>query len=219
MHQAYNFVTGPLAWVTFIVFFGGIAFKIVQSYLLARQKDRELLYYFDLKFALRSIINWLIPFRAKAWQLNPVLTVVTFAFHLCLILVPVFLCAHVLLWKESWDISYWYLPAQLADLMTLVVIGACLFFAWRRIVNPAIKFVTTVQDWAVLLLVFIPFLTGFLAYHQIFPYLPMLILHILSAEILLMSIPFTRLSHMFFAWMTRAYIGSEFGKIRKAIDW
>jgi nitrate reductase gamma subunit len=47
----------------------------------------------------------------------------------------------------------------------------------------------------------------------------MFILHILSGEILLAAIPFTRLSHMIYAPFTRAYMGSEFGGVRHARDW
>ena len=35
----------------------------------------------------------------------------------------------------------------------------------------------------------------------------------------LLAIPFTRLSHMLFSPFTRAYMGSEFGKVRMARDW
>ena len=36
-------------------------------------------------------------------------------------------------------------------------------------------------------------------------------------EIMLVAIPFTRLSHMIFSPLTRAYMGSEFGKVRHAV--
>jgi nitrate reductase gamma subunit len=64
-----------------------------------------------------------------------------------------------------------------------------------------------------------PFITGFLVYYQWFGYQTLLILHILSGEIMLVAIPFTRLSHMLFAPLTRAYMGSEFGGVRHAKDW
>ena len=47
----------------------------------------------------------------------------------------------------------------------------------------------------------------------------MIILHILSGELWLAAIPFTRLSHMVLAPLSRAYIGSEFGAVRHAKDW
>ena len=43
--------------------------------------------------------------------------------------------------------------------------------------------------------------------------------HIVSGEIMLMAIPFTRLSHMIFSPFTRAYMGSEFGAVRHVKDW
>jgi nitrate reductase gamma subunit len=47
----------------------------------------------------------------------------------------------------------------------------------------------------------------------------MVIAHILAGEVMLVAIPFTRLSHMVFSPLTRAYMGSEFGKVRMARDW
>jgi nitrate reductase gamma subunit len=70
-----------------------------------------------------------------------------------------------------------------------------------------------------LAIVVAPFVTGFLAYHQWLGYKFWLILHILSGEIMLVAIPFTRLSHMFFFPMTRGYLGSEFGYVRHVKDW
>jgi hypothetical protein len=37
--------------------------------------------------------------------------------------------------------------------------------------------------------------------------------------LLLMVIPFTRLSHMLFFFFSMAYMGSEFGAVRNARDW
>jgi nitrate reductase gamma subunit len=107
----------------------------------------------------------------------------------------------------------------LADVMTAIVVLCCVFFAVRRLVRPEVKYVTTASDWIVLLIVALPYLTGFLAYHQIGPYKYMIIGHILSGEVWLAALPFTRLSHMFLTPFTRAYIGSEFGAVRHARDW
>jgi len=37
---------------------------------------------------------------------------------------PIFLFAHVILWKQSWDISWWFISDAAADFMTVLVIGA-----------------------------------------------------------------------------------------------
>jgi nitrate reductase gamma subunit len=219
MNAAYLFVTGPLAWAAFLVFGLGLIGKLGYSLYMARSRDPEVLRYFSLKYALRSILNWLSPFRARSWRMQPDLTGITFIFHICLILVPVFLSAHIVLLEQKWGFSYWTLPDSVADVLTVVVILSCLYFAGRRVLSPQQRFTSGLQDWLILGLVLLPFLTGFIAYHQLGGYQVVLILHIVCGEILLAAIPFTRLSHMFLGPLLRAHIGSEFGLIRRARDW
>lgn len=219
MNAAYEFVTGPLAWAAWGIFLLGSAWRLNSMYQLAKKKDASSLAFMDWGFSLRSIVNWLIPFNALGWKKNPAMTVATFAFHACLIATPIFLMAHVALWDEFFGISYASLPDGTADAMTLVVVAACLFFAGRRFMQPEVRFITTGQDWLALVIVLAPFLTGFLAYHQVFDYQIMVIAHIVAGEIMLAAIPFTRLSHMVFSAFTRAYMGSEFGGVRHARDW
>ena len=78
---------------------------------------------------------------------------------------------------------------------------------------------TSASDYVILAIVAAPFVTGFFAYHQWFAYRSFMILHILTGEIMLVAIPFTRLSHMIYSPFTRAYMGSEFGAVRHARDW
>ena len=173
----------------------------------------------SLKYGLRSILRWSTPFATENMRRHPVLTIVGFAFHICLILTPIFLLAHVTLVDESWNLSWWTLPEGVAEIMILIVIAACVFFLVRRLVNPEVQYVTSASDYILLAIVAAPFITGFLVYYQWFGYQTLLILHILSGELMLVTIPFTRLSHMLFAPLTRAYMGSEFGGVRHARDW
>ncbi len=41
----------------------------------------------------------------------------------------------------------------------------------------------------------------------------------LAGELMLVAIPFTKLSHMLVFAFTRAYMGSEFGSVRNSRDW
>lgn len=219
MHDIYQFVTGPLAWAAFILFFGGCLYRLISLLLLVKKKESFIFSYMSFKYSFRSIFHWIVPFATENWKRHPWLTIVTFAFHLCLIITPLFLLSHIVLWEESWNVSWWSLPDGLADAMTVIVIASCVFFRIRRRVVPEVRFVTSFSDYVILAIVAAPFLTGFLAYHQWFAYRFFVIAHILSGEIMLAAIPFTRLSHMLFSPLTRAYMGSEFGKIRHAKDW
>jgi nitrate reductase gamma subunit len=219
MHDVYQFISGPMVWISLIVFVGGTVYQLMRLILLVNRKEKFIFSYMSWKYSLRSILHWITPFATKNWRLHPLLTIVTFSFHICLILAPVFLLSHIILWDESWSISWWSIPERLADFMTLVVIAGCIFFLVRRLKLPEVRFVTSASDYIILALVVAPFITGFLAYHQVFAYRVVLILHILTGEIMLIAIPFTRLIHMLFAPLTRAYMGSEFGGIRHARDW
>ncbi|SDB37734.1 hypothetical protein SAMN05660653_01813 [Desulfonatronum thiosulfatophilum] len=219
MYDIYNFVTGPLVWIAFIIFVVGSIYRLASMYALAKKKDAVSLAYMDWKFSFRSIINWLIPFNSLGWKANPALTVVTFIFHVLLLLTPILLSAHVILFSDSWGFSWWTISDNTANYMTMAIIAACIFFAVRRFYLRDVRFLTTSQDWLILALVALPFVTGLLAYYQLFNYQIMLIAHVVVGCLVIAAIPFTRLSHMLFAVFTRSYIGSEFGKIRRAKDW
>jgi nitrate reductase gamma subunit len=219
MREIYNFVSGPLVWLAFILFFGGCLYRLVRLFMLVKEKEPFIFTYMSWKYSLRSIFHWIIPFGTVNWRRHPILTVVTFVFHIGLVIAPIFLLAHVILLDEAVNLSWWTLPDAWADVLTVVVIIGCLFFLVRRLTQPEVKFVTSASDFVILTIVAAPFITGFIAYHQWIDYPLMMVLHVVAGEVLLVAIPFTRLSHMLFSPFTRAYMGSEFGKVRHARDW
>jgi nitrate reductase gamma subunit len=214
----YNLLRGPLVWIAFLVFIGGSIYKVREMILLAKN-EKVVMPYISLKLTLRSLFHWLIPFNSVNWRLRPIITIVTFLFHIGLVFTPIFLVAHNVLIHESWGISWWTLSESLADIMTMIVIGSCIFFFLRRIFAPEVRFVTFANDYVILAISFLPFITGFFAYHQwLLPNKTMVILHMLFGEIMLIAIPFTRLGHMFYFFLTRAYMGSDHG-YRNSRDW
>ncbi|EFI35333.1 conserved hypothetical protein [Desulfonatronospira thiodismutans ASO3-1] len=219
MHSLYSFLVGPMVWVSLLILVFGLIGKFIYLTNMAKKRDPWVFNYLQLKYALRSIFVWLIPFATMNMRRNPVMTVVTFAFHICLILVPIFALAHVIKWEEAWGFSWWTLPETAAIIMSFIVLGGLVFFAARRIKLPEARYVTRPQDFLILVVVALPYLTGILAYYQIFDYQTMIILHILSGHLMLIAIPFTWLSHLLLFPMARAYVGSEFQGVRNVKDW
>lgn len=214
----YNFVRGPLVWIAFLVFIGGSIYKIRELFLLAK-KEKTVIPFLNIKYSLRSLLHWAVPFGSVNWRKRWVVTTMTFAFHICLVFTPIFLLSHNVLLHESWGITWWTLPEGLADIMTIIVIITCVFFFLRRIFAPEVRFVTFPSDYLILAIAFAPFFTGFLAYHQwLIPYKIMVILHMIAGAAMLIAIPFTRLGHMFYFFLTRAYLGSEVA-FRRGTDW
>jgi nitrate reductase gamma subunit len=207
-----------LVWIAVLVFIGGLVYRFVRM-LTSAKKDKVIYPYMSLKYGLRSLLHWVVPFGSKNMRVRYETTIVTFAFHISVVLVPIFLTAHVAMIYSSWGAAWPTLSAGIADAMTVAVILACVFFLVRRLMLPEVRYVTYPSDYLLLAVAAAPFVTGFMARMQWFDYDTVLIIHMITGCLMLIVIPFTRLSHMLFFPFTRAYMGSEFGLVRHARDW
>ena len=214
----YEFSRGPLVWIAFIILIAGSIYRIISTIRTAR-KDKVVLPYMRWHFGLRSILHWTVPFGARNMRIRPAFVILSYLFHICLIVTPILTVGHVMLWKESWGISWWTLPDSLSKVMAVIVIIGGIAFLMRRISNPTVRFVSSTSDFILLTLVLAPFITGLMAYYQILNYEMVVILHMWTGAIWMAMIPFTRISHMLFFPLTRAYMGCEFGFVRHSRDW
>ena len=214
----YSFASGPLVWIAFITFLGGMIYQFVSMLQLAK-KDKVIYPYMNLEAGLRSLFHWVVPFASRNMRTRYETTIVTFAFHLCLVLLPIFLTAHVAMFALAWGLKWPTVSTGTGDALTILVMLAVIFFLVRRWMLPEVRYVTSASDYLLLAIVAAPFVTGFIAHHQWFDYDTMVVIHMISGAVMLMAIPFTRLSHMLFFPFTRAYMGSEFGAVRHAKDW
>lgn len=211
----YQFITGPLLWFSFAVFFIGCIYRVVKYIRgLAWQLDRVAYRKYPgpgAKGAIRSVVYWLIPFRTRSWRVKPVMALMFFVFHLGLVITPIFLLAHAILIQESWGLAWPSLPGGLADLMILGVLVAGGMILLRRLLLPEVRFMSTFQDFFVWAIAVAPFLTGFIAARQVEYYQFWLTVHILCGELMLVAIPFTKLSHFVLFFCSRAQVGMDFG--------
>ena len=214
----YEFARGPLVSIAFAVFIGGSFYRIISTILLAK-KEKVILPFVSPRHGLRSIIHWIIPFGSRNWRIHPSFTILPFMFHICLLLTPVLTLGHIMLWRESWSLSWWSLPPVLSTLMTIIVILGGIIFFLRRIADPTVRFVSSWSDFVLVIIVIAPFVTGFMAHQQICDYNAIITIHMISGALWLVIIPFTRIVHMLFFPLTRAYMGGEFGYVRNARDW
>ena len=224
----YEFLTGPLAWLAFGIFFIGL---IVRTVLYIKGLDWKLdrVTYsvntsYGVKGAARSILFWLFPYGTHSWRNNPWFTLWVFVMHLGLLLTPIFLLAHNILLKESWGFGLWTLPEGVADFFTVLVMLSVIFLILRRISLPEVRFITSAYDYLLLVIAAAPFITGFFAFHRAPDYYFWIIAHIICGEIFLVAIPFTKLSHFVLFFLSRAQLGMDYGIKRggmknKGIAW
>lgn len=211
----YDVVTGPLLWLSFGIFLIGLTVRLI-LYIKGLNWQMDRVTYtvnvsYGIKGALRSILYWLVPFGTRSWRQNPGFTLIVFGFHLGLIVSPLLLPAHNILIQQAWGVSLPTISEGSADILTMVVIIAAVFIILRRIALPEVRILTEPYDFLVLTIAIAPFVTGFLAFHQFSGYRFWLILHIICGEIMLVAIPFTKLSHFLLFFLSRAQLGMDFG--------
>ncbi|MEN6441033.1 MAG: sulfate respiration complex protein HmcE [Syntrophobacter sp.] len=211
----YGFITGLLLWLSFATLVIGLTVRtVVYIRGLDWQVDRVAYgTHMALGFreATRSIVHWLLPFWSVGWRAKPLFTIIFFVFHTGLLLTPVFLIGHAVLIKERFGINWPTIPMGLADVLTVLVMCSVLFIAVRRMALPEVRIVTTAYDYLLLLITAAPFVTGFLLVHQVADHRLWLYAHILSAELLLIAIPFTKLYHVVGFFLSRGQLGMDFG--------
>jgi nitrate reductase gamma subunit len=211
----YAFLTGPMLWLSFAICIIGCAWRAVQYVKgLNWQLDRVSYGYnrdLAIKGALKSIFHWLTPYGSKSWRDKPVFAAAFFLLHIGLVLVPIFLYAHVLIVAERFGVSWPTLPAGLADLLTILAILAGLFIWLRRFGLAEVRIITSAQDILIMAISLAPLITGFVAAHQTGEGNGWLLAHIITGEIMLIAIPFSKLSHVVLFFCSRAQIGVDFG--------
>lgn len=211
----YGFVTGPLLWLSFGIFFIGCIYRIIWYFKgLAWNLDRvayKAHLSHGIRGAIRSIFFWLVPFGTISWRAKPVMTILFFTFHIGLVVTPIFLLAHNMILNERWGFSLPTLPGGVADGLTIAVMVAFVGLVMRRIALPEVRILTTAYDYLVLVITVLPFVTGYLSSHQYAGSEFWLISHILSGELFLVAIPFTKLSHFVLFFCSRAQLGMDFG--------
>lgn len=215
----YDVLLSRGTWIAFIVCIVGLFVRCIYLYALSLERDRVFYNHFSPFWAFKSILTWLVPFGSRGWRQQPLFSIAFFVFHVTFIAVPLFLSAHNVLWENAWGVSLPSLKDTFADGLTLAFMLSALVLLGRRLLRPEVRFLTTWWDYILLILCSIPFVTGFLAYHHIGPYRPIMVLHLLSGELLLVIIPFTKLAHVILYFFTRAFIGVEMGARRGARCW
>lgn len=161
---------------------------------------------------LRDIGFWLVPVGhvVRGRQFT---SAISYLFHFGLILVPLFLADHLSLWATATGLQIPGLPVWVGDTLTLVTSVAITLLLIYRAFHPLMRQFTVAEDYFVLVLILIPFLSGYTAGRAGNPisYEGMLLLHIVSSELLMIAVPFTKLSHCIFFPFSRlcAELGSK----------
>jgi nitrate reductase gamma subunit len=146
---------------------------------------------------LAATLKWLIP--VDRLSNRPLLSLTTVVFHVSIILVPLFLAGHIALWEPVLGFGLPALPNALATALTVAALVTAVALVIQRIASPATRVLSRFRDYALPLVVAVPFASGFLVMHPAlnpFSYEATLLVHVMSANLVLVLIPITKLSHV-----------------------
>lgn len=209
--QFLTWVRGPGLDMAIGIFLLGVIWRLFEIYSLGRKKDLSAPRVVAGASGMHTVFRRSLP-APGMMKLAPVTYIGGYVFHIGLAIVVFLFAPHIKLIQSLLGISWPGLPSQVVDLVTVVTIAAMLVVLADRINRPVKRYLSTFQDWFTWTLTFLPLLTGWMAVrHMVFPYTTMLALHILSVELLLVFLPFTKLFHAFTAFGSRWYSGTVNG--------
>jgi hypothetical protein len=145
-----------------------------------------------------TTLKWMFPFK-KVVERRLVFSLTSMVFHVAAIITPLFLSTHILLWERGLGIRWAAIPNSVADVLTLLAVAAAVALFVERVGVRASRSISRAQDYLWPLLIALVFLSGYLAMHQpINPigYHTTLFFHVMSANLVFILIPFSKLSHI-----------------------
>lgn len=203
-----TWVRGPGLNTAVAIFLLGVIWRLFEIYSLGRKRDLSEPRHRAGASGWHTIMRRSLP-PPGMLQRSPVSYVGGYVFHIGLAITVFLFAPHIKLIQSLLGISWPGLPSQFVDLAAVVTLAAMVLVLADRINKPVKRFLSRFEDYLTWTVTFLPVLTGWLAVrHLLLPYTTMLALHILTVEILLIMLPFTKLFHAFTVFGSRWYNGA-----------
>jgi nitrate reductase gamma subunit len=190
---------GPIFWFAIAFMVLGLARHVVLTlWALARTYSRAGDQTIPHAQVLKAGKQWLFPVRKL--RERPSYGLNTMIFHVAIIVTPLLLGGHIVLIERGMGFAWPAIPNLLADALTLTAIAAACALVVQRAVRIDTRAVGTFRDYAIPLLIAVPFASGFLVMHpriHPFPYEAVLFAHVMSANLVMVLVPLTKISHCF----------------------
>jgi nitrate reductase gamma subunit len=200
-----TFARGPFFRFTFSVMVLGLlrhvivtVYGVVHAYRLTQHRK------IAWSRMAEQTADWIVPLRHL--RQRPFYTALSIVFHVGVIVTPLFLFGHIRLIESSTGISWPALPTDVANWLTLTTLAALFVLVAARLAGSASRPLSRGQDYVLPLILAVPFLTGYLIANpgiNPLPHNPTLLVHMLSAGVCFLIIPFTKLAHMALQPLTR----------------
>ena len=204
-------VRGPAFDVATVVLCAGIVVRLLEILLMGRKPNLAEARGSEMAGGLGTMVRRSLPDAGTLRRSS--LTIITgWVFHLGLFIVIFLFVPHILVFEQALGLSWPGLPSNIVDAVAVVTILALMVKLIHRLRDPVLRLLSKFDDHLSWFVTILPVITGWLAFHRIGAPPPTLIaIHILSVELLMVLLPFTKLAHAFTLWMARWYNGAIAG--------
>jgi nitrate reductase gamma subunit len=193
------------------IFLLGVVWRLIEIYSLGRKKDLSAARQVAGASGWHTLLRRSVPPEGMLKK-SPTTYIGGYVFHIGLAICVFLFAPHIKLIQSLTGLSWPGLPSQFIDLVAVITLAAMLVVLADRINKPVKRYLSTFSDWFTWALTFLPVLSGWMAVqHLLLPYTTMLAIHILSVELLLVFLPFTKLFHAFTVFGSRWYNGTVNG--------
>ena len=210
-----DFVKGDLFYLSILVFVFGLFYKSARIFMLGIPKNRAKPKGSPVVSAFRILVQkpWYVV-SFKELRVRRMVTIVCGTlFHITFLLLIFFVPQHTFVWESLTGVHLPYFPAALAN---LVAYGAAitLIALWIvRVASPVTRILTASGEHIAGFLILAVLISGIFAatWAGAGAYPKILTIHILAAELLIIYIPFSRLSHFLTYFYALAFYGRSLG--------
>lgn len=197
-YQIYDFLAGPCLYITVPLCIAGILRKAV---IIINGRNYGLKFHApvtQMSLTGRTSTTSFRVYPGTVSGRNRILYSVSLLFHAAIFIAPVTAAAHWILFDMSWGVMPPRIDPGFTRLFTYAAVVAGIFLILRRTFTGHVFAVSSWKDYAAMVCVLTPFVTGILAGKLAGPYETVIVIHCASAHVLLLAVGWTRLGHMVF---------------------
>lgn len=139
----------------------------------------------------------------------PAIHIGGWVFHIGFAVVVLFYSSHIRVFDDLFTVPWSRWPSSTIAGVAVITMIAMAVLLVTRIAHPVRRKISNAGDYAAWALTFAPLVTGYISAHDLTD-APILMkaLHILSAEVLMVAFPFTKLMHGLTTFVARYYNGA-----------
>ena len=204
-----EFARGPALQVALYIFIAGSLWRVFGVLMLQRKPDHsEARKSGGLCGAIKVIYTR--AFTAPAFKKATIYPkVLGYALHVGFFAVVIFFIPHVMFFKGLFGVSWPGLPNNVIYFIGVITVGLGLAILIRRMTNPVLKLISNFDDYFSWFVTLLPLVTGLIIPIRFgIRYETLLAIHILSIALLLVWLPFGKLAHVYFVFISRGTTGA-----------